>query len=117
LQGRLDRSRKRLSAAQVRLMSFDFRAAIGRLHIRLQRVSNDLSARAERFLRRKRDLAERLRLQLEERSPLRVLERGYAIAYDAAGNVLRSADAVALGDSVAVQLHRGRLTAEVKRKD
>ncbi|HYA96873.1 MAG TPA: exodeoxyribonuclease VII large subunit [Methylomirabilota bacterium] len=117
LQGRLDRSRKRLSAAQVRLMSFDFRAAIGRLHIRLQRVSNDLSARAERFLRRKRDLAERLRLQLEERSPLRVLERGYAIAYDAAGNVLRSTEQVALGDAVAVQLHRGRLTTEVKRKD
>ena len=47
--------------------------------------------RSERALRAKRERLERLRLQLEERSPLRVLERGYAIATDAAGNILRSA--------------------------
>jgi exodeoxyribonuclease VII large subunit len=53
---------------------------------------------------------------MEERSPLRVLERGYAIATDAAGNVLRASDQVNLGDTVNVQLHRGRLTTEVKNK-
>jgi exodeoxyribonuclease VII large subunit len=54
---------------------------------------------------------------LEERSPLRVLERGYAIATDAAGNVLRASDQVNLGDTVNVQLHRGRLGTEVKAKE
>jgi len=48
---------------------------------------------------------------------LKVLERGYAIATDAAGNLLRSADQVQLGDSVAIQLHRGRLSTEVKKKE
>jgi exonuclease VII large subunit len=48
---------------------------------------------------------------------LRVLERGYAIATDAAGNVLRDAAQVALGDSVAIQLYRGRLSTEVKKKE
>jgi len=48
---------------------------------------------------------------------LKVLERGYAIATDAAGNLLRSADQVQIGDSVAIQLHLGKLTTEVKRKD
>jgi exodeoxyribonuclease VII large subunit len=47
---------------------------------------------------------------------LKVLERGYAIATDAAGNLLRSADQVQLGDNVAIQLHRGRLKTEVKEK-
>jgi exodeoxyribonuclease VII large subunit len=56
-------------------------------------------------------------LQLQERSPLRVLERGYAIATDAAGNLLRDATQVALGDTVAIQLHRGKLSTEVKRKE
>jgi len=56
-------------------------------------------------------------LQLEERSPLKVLERGYAIATDANGAVLRDAAQVQIGDSVALQLHRGRLTTEVKKKD
>ena len=116
LQARLDASRRRFTAAQLRIASFDFRAKIGALGLRLEKRSADLGRRAERFLRVKRERFERLRLQLEERNPLRVLERGYAVAYDASGAVLRSADQVALGDTVAVQLARGRLTTEVKKK-
>ena len=69
------------------------------------------------MLRLKRERLDRLRLQLEERSPMRVLERGYAIATDAAGNVLRSTDQVAIGDTLSVRLARGRLDTEVKRKN
>ncbi len=58
-----------------------------------------------------------MRLQLEERSPLRVLERGYAICYDAAGNVVQAADQVAIGDEIRVQLARGRLGAEVRERE
>jgi len=117
LRARLEQARKRFTRAHVRVVSFDFRAKIGRLRIRLERQSADLRVRAERLLRAKRERVERLRLQLEERGPLRVLERGYSIAYDAVGNVLRSAEQVALGDAVAIQLHRGRLTTEVKKKE
>ena len=117
LQARLDASRRRLTAAQLRIASFDFRAKIGALRLRLEKRSADLGRRAERFLRLKRERFDRLRLQLEERNPLRVLERGYAVAYDASGAVLRSADQVSLGDTVNVQLARGRLTTEVKKKE
>jgi exodeoxyribonuclease VII large subunit len=48
---------------------------------------------------------------------LKVLERGYAIATDASGNVLRDAAQVQVGDSVSLQLHRGRLTTEVRKKE
>jgi exodeoxyribonuclease VII large subunit len=65
----------------------------------------------------KRRRLEALMLQLDERSPLRVLERGYAIVYDAAGNVVRDTDQVGLGDAIAVQLSRGKLKAEVKDKE
>ena len=51
-----------------------------------------------------------------ERSPFNLLERGYAIAYDAAGKVLRSADQVALGEDISVRLARGQLDATVRRK-
>ena len=47
----------------------------------------------------------------------RLLERGYAICTDGAGNVLRSSDQIALGDEVRVQLARGSLDAEVVNKD
>jgi exodeoxyribonuclease VII large subunit len=117
LRAQLEKSRKRFTAAHLRIMSFDFRVKIAAFRLRLEKRSADLSLRAERLLRAKRERLDRLRLQLEERSPLRVLERGYAIATDAAGNVLRDAAQVALGDSVAVQLHRGKLSTEVKGKE
>ncbi|HVS89445.1 MAG TPA: exodeoxyribonuclease VII large subunit [Candidatus Acidoferrum sp.] len=116
LRAQLEKSRKRFTAAHLRIMSFDFRVKIAAFRLRVERRSAELGVRAERLLRNKRERLDRLRLQLDERSPLRVLERGYAIATDAAGNVLREAAQVSLGDSVAIQLHRGRLTTEVKRK-
>jgi exodeoxyribonuclease VII large subunit len=117
LRAQLEKSRKRFTAAHLRIVSFDFRSKIAAFRLRLERRSADLSLRAERLLRTKRERLDRLRLQLEERGPLRVLERGYAIATDVTGTVLRDAAQVALGDAVAIQLHRGRLTTEVKKKE
>ena len=117
LRARLEQSRKRFTAAHLRIASFDFRVRIAAFRLRLEKRASELGVRAERLLRAKRERLARLTLQLEERSPLRVLERGYAIATDASGNVLRSTENVALGDSVSIQLHRGRLTTEVRKKE
>jgi exodeoxyribonuclease VII large subunit len=116
LKARLDLSRRRFAAAHLRIRSFDFRAKMGALRLRLQTRGHDMRVLADRLLRLKRQHLERLSLQLQERSPLKVLERGYAIATDAAGNVLRDAGKVAVGDSVSVRLHRGHLNTEVKDK-
>jgi exodeoxyribonuclease VII large subunit len=117
LRARLEQSRKRFNAAHLRIVSFDFRVKISAFRLRLEKRSADLGVRIERLLRAKRDRLEKFFLQLNERSPMRVLERGYAIATDAAGNLLRDAAQVTLGDTVAIQLHRGRLTTEVQKKD
>jgi exodeoxyribonuclease VII large subunit len=73
--------------------------------------------RMERFLVGKIQRLETLRVQLDERSPLRVLQRGYAICTDAAGNVVSAADQVDIGAEIHVNLARGRLEAEVKRRE
>jgi exodeoxyribonuclease VII large subunit len=117
LQGRIERLRRRYTIAGTRIASFDLHARIRTLGLRLIQRSAELGVRMERLLVRKRQRLERLRLQLEERSPLRVLERGYAICTDAAGNVVRAADQVAIGADLNVQLARGRLGAEVRRRD
>jgi exodeoxyribonuclease VII large subunit len=116
LKARLEQSRKRFTNAHVRIVSFDFRAKIAALRLRLEKRGAELGVRSERVLRIKRERLEKLALQLEERGPLKALERGYAIATDAAGNVLRDAEQVAVGDAVAIQLHRGRLGTEVREK-
>jgi exodeoxyribonuclease VII large subunit len=115
LRARLEQSRKRFTRAHLGVASFDFRAKIASLRLRLQRDSNALGTRAERQLRFKRERWERLSLQLQERSPLKVLERGYAIATDASGGVLRDATQVSPGAAVTIQLHKGRLSTEVKK--
>jgi exodeoxyribonuclease VII large subunit len=116
LRARLELSRKRLTTAHLRIARFDFRAKVAALRLRLEKQSHDLGARIERLLRLKRERWQRLTLQIEERSPLKVLERGYAIATDTAGVALRDVNQVLVGDEVRIQLHRGRLTTEVKSK-
>lgn len=47
--------------------------------------------------------------------PQRVLERGYALAYDSQGKVLRSVRQVGLRDPVSIRLSDGRLAATIDR--
>lgn len=114
LQRRTDALRQRFRLAAARLAAYDFRSRIARLRSRLEQRTAELVGRVERLLAEKRHHLGRLRVQLEERSPLRVLERGYAIVYDAAGHIVRASAQLAPGDPVRIQLARGRLTAEVK---
>src|SRR5439155_6529004 len=109
--------RRRFTAAHLRIESFDFRMKIAALRLRLDKRSQSLETCTEKLLQKKRERLERLVLQLQERGPLKALERGYAIATDAAGNVLRSSEQVQVGDAVAIQLHRGKLSAEVKKSE
>src|SRR5246500_5313565 len=117
LKAWLEQSRKRFTAAHLRIARFDFRMKIAALRLRLDKRSVELGTLAQRLLQKKRETLERLSLQLQERGPLKALERGYAIATDAAGNVLRSAEQVAIGDAVAIRLQRGRLETEVRNKE
>jgi exodeoxyribonuclease VII large subunit len=117
LRANVQNSRRRFTTTHMRIVSFDFRMKIAALRLRLEKRSTDLAGRYERLLRAKRERLDRLRLQLEERSPLRVLERGYAIATNAAGQVLSDATQVAVGDTVNLRLRRGNLITEVKDKE
>jgi exodeoxyribonuclease VII large subunit len=86
------------------------------LRRKLDQRSTELQARLVRALVTKRRRLEAAALQLEERSPFQLLERGYAIAYDTSGKVLRSPDQVALGDDISVRIARGELSATVRKK-
>ena len=116
LRARLEQSRKRYTAAHLRIFRFDFRARISALRIRLERRATELGKRMERLTRVKRERLGKLLVQLEERGPLKALERGYSIVTDSAGAVLRDASVVSLGDTVSIQLYKGKLSAEVKSR-
>src|SRR5579863_4361718 len=116
LRLRLATARQRMTRAGTRISSFDLRARAAVLRRRIEQRSEGLRAAVDRALISKRHRYEKLKLQLEERSPLQLLQRGYAIAYDASGKVLRSVDQVALGEDITVRLAKGLLDANVRRK-
>jgi exodeoxyribonuclease VII large subunit len=110
------RKRRRLAAVDVGFAQFDLRARVGKLRRDLERHSNELEIRIDHLLVAKARRAQMADLRLNERSPLNLLERGYAVAYDANGKVLRSTDQVAIGDDVSVRLAKGVIDASVTDK-
>ena len=116
LRLKLGSARQRLARAGGQIGSFDLRGRAATLRRRVEQRSEALRTLLDRALVVKRHRYEKAKLQLDERSPLALLERGYAIAYDASGKVLRSADQVAIGEDTGVRLARGSLDATVRRK-
>jgi exodeoxyribonuclease VII large subunit len=116
LRLRIATARQRTTRAGAQIGSFDLRARAAVLRRRIEQRGEALRLAVDRALIAKRHRYEKLKLQLEERSPLQLLARGYAIAYDASGKVLRSADQIAAGDDISVRLARGVLDATVRRK-
>ena len=110
------RKQRRFAAAHVQFARADLRARVGRLRHALDECAGGLRIGIDRVLIAKRRRLEAMELQLRERNPENLLERGYAIAYDASGKVLHSADQVASGDDISVRLGRGALDATVRRK-
>jgi len=117
LRSKIAMLRERFTEARAHIASVDLRARLSAMHQRSERSADNLRARFERLLAAKKQILEKLVLQIEERGPLRILERGYAIVYDAAGQVIRSFDQVAPGSEVSVRLSRGRIIADVKRTE
>ena len=54
------------------------------------------------------------RRALEALSPVAILERGYALVFDASGNLVKDAGRVKAGDRVEARLARGRVRARVE---
>jgi exodeoxyribonuclease VII large subunit len=98
-----------------RLARTDLRTRVGRVQRRWEKSAADLTVKMDRLLVIKRRRLEAASIQLTERSPYQLLERGYAIAYDASGTVLRSPDQVAAGDDISLRLARGEIDATVRR--
>jgi exodeoxyribonuclease VII large subunit len=82
-----------------------------RLREQAQRC-DELSLRLERAFRvrleRRRALLEQLAGKLDALSPLRVLERGYAIAQDENGTIIRSASKISSGQELQIQFADGK---------
>lgn len=105
--------RRLLDAAEQRLRRQDLRLHLAEARRRLTAASQ----RAETLIAARLQAAHRrfspLPAALAQLSPLRVLDRGYAIVESAAGHVVTDAAQVQSGDAIGVRLARGRVRATV----
>jgi exodeoxyribonuclease VII large subunit len=111
-----ERQRRRLDVAVTRLRHFDLRGRFAGMRRELQAAVAALAGATRTRLRERSARLERINAHLEELSPLKILDRGYALVFDAAGNLLKDAALLRAGDEISARLARGTVSATVRRK-
>jgi len=113
LRSHLERRRSAWRGLDARLAALDLRLRFARTRRRLELAESAALQLAHAKLAAARARLEPRLAQLHQLSPLRVLERGYAIATDEAGCVLKDPRDAPPGSDIRVLLARGRLQARV----
>ena len=112
----LQEQERRLERASATVRHYDVRRILNGVRRELEsRIKALNSAFRDLFLRRQGQLAVLFR-QLEALSPLAILDRGYALVFNASGNLLKDAEQVKIGDDITARLARGEIVARVKKQ-
>lgn len=106
--------RRNLNALQARLAKLDLRLRLAEGRRRLEAASAKLEERMRRLLAVSQRKLETKDAKLQQLSPLRVLERGYAIVQRPAGAVVKSVEEAPPGSELTVRLAKGRLRVQVE---
>ena len=116
MRAHLKQDRAAWSGLDAGLRRRDPRLQLAEGRRRLEKATADAAGKMKLRMAAARARYESLAGQLDQLSPLRVLDRGYAIVQNANGDVLRDAAGVAVGSPVSIRLSRGRLGATVTSK-
>jgi exodeoxyribonuclease VII large subunit len=108
---------QRMDAAATRIRRQDPRHQLAELRQRLQAHTGALTAATHATLFRRRARLQQLTTHLQALSPLQVLERGYALVFDAEGKLVKESTQVSPGDNLKVRLARGTIRATVKKRE
>ena len=101
-------------ALEARLRRTDLRIRFAELHRRLQAATHAAGQAVRARTTQARRRLDPLAAQLSQLSPLKVLERGYAIVQDERGRVIKAAAETAVESSLRVRLARGELGVRVE---
>jgi exodeoxyribonuclease VII large subunit len=111
----LDQMRRRWETVAAAVRHFDLASILASMRVGLGARVAALAGVMRNVLLLQRTRVERLTTGLESLSPLAVLERGYALVFDAAGNLLKDANGTEVGQEISARLARGEIVARVTR--
>jgi len=101
-----------------RLNEANLRALIAARRLRVEIVGARLNEAIDAALEKRRMQLGAAGQRLDAVSPLRVLERGYAVVFKAGdGHAVLNAQSVEVGDELNIRLNRGRLTARTTARE
>ncbi|MED1205180.1 exodeoxyribonuclease VII large subunit [Heyndrickxia acidicola] len=109
----VDHKSRTLSSLQQRLVFKSPSLQIKQQSDRFNRTKKELLLNTQRILKEKQQEFSRKLTVLEALSPLKVMERGYSLAYSENENLLKSVDQTKTGDQIQVMLSDGTLSCTV----
>jgi exodeoxyribonuclease VII large subunit len=110
---RLQAGRRLLESWHGRLLQQDLRLRLSLVRGQLERLETAAAQRIHVRLGTARSRLDQLSAHLHQLSPLRVLERGYAIVQGAGGKLVRDASEAPENSPIQIRLWKGRLRAVV----
>jgi exodeoxyribonuclease VII large subunit len=112
----LEKSRRRWEIVSAAVRHYDVRLVLTAMRKELESRTTALASVMRNVLLQYRVRSERLETALRSLSPLAILDRGYALVFDANGKLLKDADAVKIGDEISARLAHGQIEAAVTKK-
>lgn len=106
-------STQRVRLASERLLRQDVRQQLVRVSARLQGLDQRLAQVSRNMLQSSAAKHHTAYIRLQSLSPMAVLSRGYALVFNSGGELVKSADQAAIGDTISARLADGSLTAEI----
>jgi exodeoxyribonuclease VII large subunit len=110
---RVGRAYQRLDEVSSRLRKMDLRLRFGETRRRLQALDHQAATAMTLRLTRARARLDPLTGELAQLSPLRVLDRGYAIVRNAEGRVIKDVAEAPPGTALHIRVAKGALAADV----
>src|SRR5262245_1641190 len=114
LSRRLKRANLRTNAFVQKISPAQLQTRVGSARAHDEIAATNVQAVMVSKLKERRERLGLAAASLDALSPLAVLSRGYAVAQDSEGRLLRDAGVVNIGDQVNVRLERGRLGTRVE---
>lgn len=112
----IENQRRRFETFAAAVRHYDVRRVLASMRKDLDAQSTALFSVFRNLLLEHRVRLERMETALQALSPLAILERGYALVFDAAGKLLKDAAAVNPGDEISAKLAKGTVEAKVKAR-
>ena len=115
-RGLLARHRRRLDIASAGVRHHDLRRVLAGVRRDLQAQLSALVASGRAQLLRHRSRLEQMQARLQGLSPLNILDRGYALVFDAEGKLVKDAAQVQSGEQIRARLAKGEISATVRER-